>query len=136
MSASCIVMEADASCMSCLKEKVVYRRSEGGFQTFATGQWLPSMPQITSVFIFHRSFSRHLFPKDHSRVTSVTLHKPSHLLVVGFASGVFSLYEMPDFNLIHSLRYRGLVYLITMCVPGVVQHCVISPSVPLMCALQ
>jgi hypothetical protein len=29
-------------------------------------------------------------------------------LVVGFSSGVFGLYEMPDFNQIHTLRY-GIV---------------------------
>ncbi len=47
---------------------------------------------------------RHLFNQDGARVSCATLHKPSSLLVVGFNSGMFSLFEMPEFNLIHSLR--------------------------------
>lgn len=31
------------------------------------------------------------------------LHQASGVLVVGFSNGVFALYEMPDFNNIHSL---------------------------------
>ena len=37
------------------------------------------------------------------------MHKPSHLLIVGFNTGIFGLYEMPDFNPIHTLRYFILV---------------------------
>ncbi len=58
---------------------------------------------------------RHLFPKDLSKVSCVTLHKPSQLLVVGFVSGVFSLYEMPDFNLIHSLRLGCVCVFVCVC---------------------
>ncbi|GAB5357522.1 hypothetical protein AAMO2058_000381600 [Amorphochlora amoebiformis] len=49
---------------------------------------------------------KHFFLADHhAEVTSVKLHstKESELLVVGFETGVFSLYEMPDFNLVHTL---------------------------------
>jgi periodic tryptophan protein 2 len=31
------------------------------------------------------------------------MHKPSQLLIAGFTSGIFALYEMPDFNPIHTL---------------------------------
>ncbi|XP_030059627.1 periodic tryptophan protein 2 homolog [Microcaecilia unicolor] len=40
---------------------------------------------------------------DFNNVTAVAYHKKIHLLVTGFASGIFHLHELPDFNLIHSL---------------------------------
>uniref|UniRef100_A0A8B9QZX9 Small-subunit processome Utp12 domain-containing protein n=1 Tax=Anas platyrhynchos TaxID=8839 RepID=A0A8B9QZX9_ANAPL len=40
---------------------------------------------------------------DFNNLTSAAYHKKTHLLVTGFASGVFHLHELPDFNLIHSL---------------------------------
>ncbi|KAL8606486.1 hypothetical protein ACOMHN_037717 [Nucella lapillus] len=36
-------------------------------------------------------------------LTSCAYHKPSHILVSGFANGTFMIHEMPHFNLIHSL---------------------------------
>ena len=38
------------------------------------------------------------------QVTSAAFCKHLHLLVTGCADGAFFLHEMPDFNLIHSLR--------------------------------
>ncbi len=32
-------------------------------------------------------------------------HQKTHMLVAGFSNGHFYLHEMPDFNLIHSLRF-------------------------------
>jgi periodic tryptophan protein 2 len=46
---------------------------------------------------------RHYFNQPSTRVTSVTFHVPSSLLIVGFSSGVFGLWEMPDFNNVHTL---------------------------------
>ena len=50
---------------------------------------------------------KHFFNQkgDHgpARVKCAELHSTSGLLVVGFSTGVFGLYEMPDFNHIHSL---------------------------------
>jgi len=46
---------------------------------------------------------RHYLDKGHARVTSAVMHAPSRLLVVGFSSGVFALYEMPSCNEIHTL---------------------------------
>lgn len=39
-----------------------------------------------------------------ARLTAADFHKPSHILCSGFSDGAFFLHEMPDFNLIHSLR--------------------------------
>ena len=51
------------------------------------------------------SCTRHFFNKegDFNNLTAATFHKATHILVTGFASGVFHLHELPDFNLIHSL---------------------------------
>lgn len=49
---------------------------------------------------------RHFFNKegDFNNLTAAAYHKPNHILVTGFASGIFHLHELPEFNLIHSLR--------------------------------
>ncbi|XP_060689223.1 PWP2 small subunit processome component [Hemiscyllium ocellatum] len=41
--------------------------------------------------------------KDFNDLTAAAYHKKTHLLVTGFASGIFHLHELPEFNLIHSL---------------------------------
>ncbi|KAG5852379.1 hypothetical protein ANANG_G00061770 [Anguilla anguilla] len=48
---------------------------------------------------------KHFFNKegDFNNLTAAAFHKKSHLLVTGFASGIFHLHELPEFNLIHSL---------------------------------
>ena len=38
-------------------------------------------------------------------LTAAAYHKDTHILVVGFSNGSFFLYEMPEVNMIHSLRY-------------------------------
>lgn len=47
---------------------------------------------------------RHLF-RDHGRVVSTQYHRASKLMVLGFDTGIFGLFEMPEFNMIHSLRF-------------------------------
>lgn len=49
---------------------------------------------------------RHFFNKegDFTNLTAAAYHKPSHLLVTTFSSGVFHLHELPHFHLVHSLR--------------------------------
>jgi len=37
-------------------------------------------------------------------LVSAAYHKGTHILVTGFSNGAFFLHEMPDVNLIHSLR--------------------------------
>ena len=38
------------------------------------------------------------------KVTSAAFHKKTHVMITGFDDGVFYLHEMPNLNLIHSLR--------------------------------
>ncbi|KAM5281204.1 periodic tryptophan protein 2 homolog [Ctenodactylus gundi] len=49
--------------------------------------------------------ARYFFNKegDFNNLTAAAYHKKTHLLVTGFASGIFHLHELPEFNLIHSL---------------------------------
>ena len=39
--------------------------------------------------------ARHYFDKNHARVTSAVLHARTSMLIVGFATGVFALYDLP-----------------------------------------
>ncbi|KAL3999711.1 galectin-1 [Sarotherodon galilaeus] len=53
----------------------------------------------------YKMMSKHFFNKegDFNNLTAAAYHKPNHILVTGFASGIFHLHELPEFNLIHSL---------------------------------
>ncbi|KAM9836167.1 PWP2 small subunit processome component [Aulostomus maculatus] len=53
----------------------------------------------------YKQISKHFFNKegDFNNLTTAAYHKPTHILVTGFASGMFHLHELPEFNLIHSL---------------------------------
>ncbi|KAM4601645.1 PWP2 small subunit processome component isoform 2-T2 [Polymixia lowei] len=53
----------------------------------------------------YKQMSKHFFNKegDFNNLTAATFHKETHILVTGFASGIFHLHELPEFNLIHSL---------------------------------
>lgn len=55
---------------------------------------------------------RYFFNKegDFNNLTAAAYHKKTHLLVTGFASGIFHLHELPEFNLIHSLRWAPLLW--------------------------
>ena len=46
---------------------------------------------------------RHYFNLPNTRVVCTTFHPSSNLLVVGFSSGVFGLWELPAFTNIHTL---------------------------------
>ncbi|KAG1823502.1 WD repeat protein [Suillus subaureus] len=46
---------------------------------------------------------RHYFNLPHTKVVCTTFHPSSNLLVVGFSSGVFGLWELPSFTNIHTL---------------------------------
>ncbi|KAJ7512782.1 WD40-repeat-containing domain protein [Mycena galericulata] len=46
---------------------------------------------------------RNYFNQTGTKVVCTTFHSPSNLLVVGFSSGVFGLWEMPAFSNIHTL---------------------------------
>jgi periodic tryptophan protein 2 len=38
-------------------------------------------------------------------LTAAAYHQDTRILVLGFSNGAFFLYEMPEVNMIHSLRY-------------------------------
>ncbi|KAL8901771.1 MAG: hypothetical protein Q9207_005029 [Kuettlingeria erythrocarpa] len=46
---------------------------------------------------------RHYFSQNNARLVCATHHTSSNLLVAGFSGGLFGLYELPDFNMIHTL---------------------------------
>lgn len=50
-----------------------------------------------------RIVKRHYFMQTNAKVNCVAYHPESNLIVAGFSNGIFGLYEMPDFNMIHSL---------------------------------
>lgn len=50
-----------------------------------------------------RIVSRHYFMQNNATLRCAAFHFESKLLVAGFSNGLFGLYEMPDFNMIHTL---------------------------------
>ncbi|KAI1474204.1 periodic tryptophan protein 2 [Daldinia eschscholtzii] len=50
-----------------------------------------------------RIVQRHYFMQNNAHVRCAAFHPESNLLVAGFSNGIFGLYEMPDFNTIHTL---------------------------------
>jgi periodic tryptophan protein 2 len=50
-----------------------------------------------------RITQRHYFLQNNAKVNCAAYHAESNLLVAGFSNGVFGLYEMPEFNMIHTL---------------------------------
>jgi periodic tryptophan protein 2 len=47
--------------------------------------------------------TRHFFNQVGTKVACATFHPTSSLLIVGFSTGVFGLWEMPDFTPVHTL---------------------------------
>lgn len=50
-----------------------------------------------------RILQRHYFMQNNAKVRCAAYHPESNLLVAGFSNGLFGLYELPDFNMIHTL---------------------------------
>merc|ERR1711977_616664 len=50
-----------------------------------------------------RITNKHFFMQHDAKVTCAVFHPERNLLVAGFSNGIFGLYEMPEFNMIHSL---------------------------------
>jgi periodic tryptophan protein 2 len=50
-----------------------------------------------------RIVNRHYFMQNNAHIKCAVFHPKSNLLVAGFSNGLFGLYEMPDFNMIHTL---------------------------------
>ena len=76
------------------------------------------LPQFLCPYLFRYFFNKE---GDFNNLTAAAYHKKVHLLVTGFASGIFHLHELPEFNLIHSLRSAPL-----LCVCSCVHVCVCS----------
>ena len=55
-----------------------------------------------------RIVKKDFFMQNNAKVNCATFHAPSDLLVVGFSNGLFGLYELPEFNQIHLLRYVNM----------------------------
>ncbi len=51
-----------------------------------------------------RIIQRHYFMQTKAKVKCAAFHAVSNLLVVGFSNGLFGLYELPEFTMIHTLR--------------------------------
>ena len=47
---------------------------------------------------------KHYFMQNNVKMKCAAYHPASNLLVAGFSNGIFGLYELPDFNMIHTLR--------------------------------
>lgn len=52
-----------------------------------------------------RIAKKDFFMQNDAKVNCAAFHAPSNLLVVGFSNGLFGLYDLPEFNMIHLLRY-------------------------------
>ncbi|KAJ5573749.1 uncharacterized protein N7459_008176 [Penicillium hispanicum] len=50
-----------------------------------------------------RIVKKNFFLQNDAKVNCATYHAPSNLLVVGFSNGLFGLYDLPEFNMIHLL---------------------------------
>ncbi|KAF7559042.1 hypothetical protein G7046_g5113 [Stylonectria norvegica] len=50
-----------------------------------------------------RIVQRHYFMQGSAHIRCAAFHPETNLLVAGFSNGLFVLYEMPDFNMIHKL---------------------------------
>lgn len=59
--------------------------------------------QIAPVKTKWRVVARHYFMQNHAQVQSVSFHAASSILIVGFTSGIFGLWELPSFTNIHTL---------------------------------
>ncbi|ANB13690.1 Pwp2p [Sugiyamaella lignohabitans] len=45
-----------------------------------------------------RIVNKHFFMQDNAKVRCAAFHAPTNLLVVGFSTGIFGLYELPEFT--------------------------------------
>ncbi|KAJ5378859.1 hypothetical protein N7509_011978 [Penicillium cosmopolitanum] len=50
-----------------------------------------------------RIAKKDFFMQNDAKVNCAAFHAPSSLLVVGFSNGLFGLYDLPEFNMIHQL---------------------------------
>ena len=51
-----------------------------------------------------RISQRHFFMQGDAKIRCAAFHPGSNLVVAGFSNGLFCLYELPSFALVHALR--------------------------------
>ncbi|SLM35022.1 WD40/YVTN repeat-like-containing domain [Lasallia pustulata] len=61
------------------------------------------VPEGQDLSLRWRIVQRHYFLQNDAKVKCAAFHSSSNLLVAGFSNGLFGLYEMPEFNMIHTL---------------------------------
>lgn len=59
-----------------------------------------------------RIVKKDYFMQQDAKVNCAAFHASSGILVVGFSNGLFGLYDLPDFNMVHLLRYFPPCYAI------------------------
>nr|AAI28481.1 Pwp2 protein [Mus musculus] len=86
------------------KEEEEEDEEEGDRETTIRGKTTPAEQERVGKVKYSR-LAKYFLNKegDFNNLTSAAYHKKTHLLVTGFASGIFHLHELPEFNLIHSL---------------------------------
>ena len=52
-----------------------------------------------------RIMKRHYFFQTSAKVNCAAFHAASDLLVTGFSNGVFGIYDLPECNMVQTLRY-------------------------------
>ena len=55
-----------------------------------------------------RIVQRNYFLQSRAKANCASFHADSNLLIVGFSNGLFGLYELPEFTMIHTLRFLHL----------------------------
>lgn len=65
-------------------------------------EWVKESPETGDAT--WKNQNRHYFQQDNAKVKSASLHAESGILAVGFSSGIFGLWELPDFTNLHTLR--------------------------------
>ncbi|XP_037686667.1 periodic tryptophan protein 2 homolog isoform X2 [Choloepus didactylus] len=86
------------------QEEEEEEEEESAKETTIRGKAAPAEEEKQGKVQYSR-LAKYFFNKegDFNNLTAAAYHKKTHLLVTGFASGIFHLHELPDFNLIHSL---------------------------------
>ena len=67
------------------------------------GDHVSTSPNPSVAHVRWKIHQRHYFNQPNTKVVCSTFHKPSGLLIVGFSSGIFGLWEMPTFTNVHIL---------------------------------
>ena len=65
----------------------------------------PDSPGDEEAPLQWRIVQRHYFMQNNAKAKCAAFHAESNILVAGFSNGLFGLYELPEFNMIHTLRY-------------------------------